>query len=85
MQKKQLYIEPIGGLANRMRVIASALEFKKQYGGEIFCIWNENAELNAHFSELFKDIDSLNIIPKSKKMRNLKSTLRSNFIFRKLA
>lgn len=80
-----LYIEPLGGLANRMRVIASALDLKRQFGSEIFCIWNENPELNAPFNELFEDIDDLNVIQKSKKMKKLKPTFGVNSISRLLA
>jgi len=81
----RLYIEPVGGLANRMRVIASALEFKKLYECEVFCVWTEYSGLNAPFQELFEDVDGLNIIPKSKKYKKLKSTIQTNIFFRLLA
>jgi hypothetical protein len=80
-----LYIEPVSGLANRMRVIASVLEFKKQFECEIYCVWGEDRGLNAKFNELFENIDGLNIIPKSKNMKKLKSPFRTNSIFRLLA
>ena len=88
--KQILYIEPIGGLANRMRVIASAFKLKKEFDCEIFCIWNENSELNAPFDKLFGHIEGLNIISKSKKMKKListfsaKSSWRTKSIFRLL-
>ena len=81
----RLFIEPLCGLANRMRVIASALEFKKQFGCEVFCIWSENSELNAPFNKLFEDVDGLNFIPKSKKMKVLLPDFHPNFIVRLLA
>jgi hypothetical protein len=74
----RLYIEPIGGLANRMRVIASALEFQKRYGCEVYCIWNENSELNAPFEDLFETVEGLHLIRKKPKFNKLRYSFRSN-------
>lgn len=46
-------LNPIGGLANRMRAMASAISFaeKHNYNGRI--IWAKNSDLYAAFSDLF--------------------------------
>lgn len=51
----KIYIEPQGGLANRMRVISSYITFAEKYGIETFCVWSVNNELGATFNSLFKD------------------------------
>jgi hypothetical protein len=81
----KLYLEPIGGLANRMRVIMSAIEFKTKYGGEIFCIWNENSDLNAPFYELFDEIKVLNFKDQPCIMNKLRSSNQTTILKRFLS
>lgn len=69
-----LIIEPIGGLANRMRVIVSAINLKKELNFDLFCVWEENSDLNAPFNMLFEEIEGVNFIPKLNKYNHLKST-----------
>ncbi|MGB4414202.1 MAG: hypothetical protein WBI53_04860 [Paludibacter sp.] len=69
-----LIIEPIGGLANRMRVIVSAVNLKKRLNFDLNCVWEENSELNAPFNMLFEKIEGINFIPKLDKYNYLKST-----------
>lgn len=80
-----LYIEPGGGLANRMRTLVSAMELQRKTGVEIVCIWNERAELNAPFNKLFEDISGVKIISPTPKYRYLKSIYQKNFVLRLLA
>lgn len=49
----KVYVEPIGGLCNRMRVIASAYELVKPLGGTVIVKWVANEELNCPSRELF--------------------------------
>lgn len=49
----RVYLEPIGGLCNRMRVIASAYDLLKSRGGRIVVNWVANEELNCPSKELF--------------------------------
>lgn len=75
-----IVIEPIGGLANRMRVIVSAINLKKIINFDLHCVWVENEELNAPFISLFEEIDGLIFVPKQKKYNYLKSSNKKNFI-----
>ena len=74
---KTLYIEPMGGLANRMRVIASVIKLTKIANTQIHCNWIENNELMAPFNRLFQDIDRLLFVPSGmKKLNGLKESFR---------
>lgn len=50
----KLYIIPTGGLANRMRAIASAYSLSKATKRRLCVIWHEDKGLNADFKELFE-------------------------------
>ena len=60
-------LEPFGGLANRMRVIASGLWLMKESNQELEVIWNLNEDLNCNFDTLFNQIQDVAIIQKRKK------------------
>lgn len=51
-----IILEPLGGLANRMRVVASALSASKESINKLVIIWNLNTELNCDFNTLFESI-----------------------------
>jgi len=48
---------PYGGLANRMRVVASILAFKKDHQVNVKVYWVRNNETMCKFSDLFQSID----------------------------
>lgn len=75
-----IIIEPVGGLSNRMRVIASAMLLQKKLKCKLVCIWNENTELNAPFHVLFENISGLRIQSKSKKYTYLKSSNQNTLL-----
>lgn len=54
----QLTVFPEGGLCNRMRVVASALNFVRSHAG-VHCrvLWRRNSDCGAWFDELFEPID----------------------------
>ena len=62
--KNEIIFEPIGGLANRMRVIASGIWLCKAAGKEMKLIWTLNSEMNIAFEEIFEPIESIEIIKK---------------------
>lgn len=79
-----LIIEPIGGLANRMRVIVSAINVKKRMNFDVYCVWVENSELNAPFNRLFEEIEGIKFLPKLRKYDYLKSTNQKKHSRKKL-
>lgn len=60
-------LEPQGGLANRMRTIASGLWLMKESNQELEVIWNLNEDLNCNFDILFNQIQDVSIIDKREK------------------
>lgn len=60
-------LEPQGGLANRMRAIASGLWLMKESSQELEVIWNLNEDLNCNFEILFNPIQDVSIIDKREK------------------
>ncbi len=57
-----IFIEPIGGLCNRMRAINSAYHLALDLGQELTVIWTAKAELNCPFGKLFIIPSSVNVI-----------------------
>lgn len=52
---------PWGGLANRMKAVASVVSFSREHGAELEIVWFNNSELNAPFHKLFRDIEGVHI------------------------
>ena len=69
-----IILEPRGGLANRMRVIASGWWLQEKLRGELVCLWLCNAELAAPFHALFEDVVGLEIRPRLKKYKFVQAT-----------
>lgn len=51
---KNIIINPIGGLANRMRMLAGGITLAKEIGAEIKVIWLHNWEVSAKFEDVFE-------------------------------
>jgi hypothetical protein len=66
-----IYIEPVGGLANRIRVIANGIWLKNKLDTSLFIVWNENNELNCPYEQLFEQIEDFVIIKKKGKYNYL--------------
>jgi len=69
-----IIIEPFGGLANRMRVIASAIDLSNKTNQKIKLIWIANSDLNCEFSDLFKPIKDIEITNRISKYKFIKAT-----------
>lgn len=54
-------IQPMGGLGNRMRSMASALELGSQVGAEVAVLWERAPELNCRFRLLFQPLDGTRV------------------------
>ncbi|MBS2097106.1 O-fucosyltransferase family protein [Carboxylicivirga linearis] len=61
---KIIYLVPFGGLANRLRVIASAIEFSKEYNFKLKVFWINRPELNSSYDDLLCSIPNVEIISK---------------------
>ena len=70
-----IIIEPLGGLANRMRVIASAMFLGKKSHQKIKLIWIPSTdEINCEFSDLFKPIEGVEVTNTISKYKFARST-----------
>ena len=69
-----IYIEPFGGLANRMRVIASGLWLKEKMKTELTIIWKQTDELNCPFNELFQSSELFKVRSKKRFEYQIKSS-----------
>ena len=76
----KIVVEPHGGLANRMRVIASCLWLGEITQREVKMIWNLGPELNCPFEELFEPIQNLEIINKKIWYRSFRYVKRENVV-----
>lgn len=72
-----LYVQPLGGLCNRMRVIVSAASLAKKLGRRMVIVWTQDQSLNARFDELFEPIPYKII---ETKLTSLSQRLRWNYL-----
>jgi hypothetical protein len=63
MLKKAIYLKTDGGLCNRLRSIDSAIILSKSINKRLVVIWENNAELGAHFDDLFEPIPNVEFLP----------------------
>lgn len=56
MNKPQMTLVPVGGLANRMRAVASACHLCRTIGGSLRVVWFRDWALNARFSDIFEPL-----------------------------
>jgi hypothetical protein len=57
-----MIVKPVGGIANRMRVIESACNFSLIYSCKLTVIWERNETMNAKFSDCFNAIANVKVI-----------------------
>ena len=69
-----IILEPLGGLANRMRVIASGVGLMRKLNTQLTVIWNENYELNCPYNLLFENDEAFNIRQKERKYSYIKTS-----------
>lgn len=50
---KYIFVQPLGGLCNRMRAIAGASKLAKLQEKKLIVLWTRDASLNAHFEDIF--------------------------------
>ncbi|MBS7566822.1 hypothetical protein KHS38_20620 [Mucilaginibacter sp. Bleaf8] len=59
---KLLLVRPLGGIANRMRVLESAYNFAAAASSKLVVFWERNGNLNARFSECFEPVANMQVI-----------------------
>ena len=59
---KYFFINPVGGLANRMRVLESAYNFSVSNHLKLIVLWERNEMLNANYSDCFERIPGAAVI-----------------------
>ena len=74
--KRKLTVEPIGGLCNRMRVIASAIALADQMDLSVHIIWPCNRVLNCTFESLFEVPDEVHTITHMKQSPRMTTLFR---------
>lgn len=57
----QITLNPLGGMANRMRSIAAGISLAQHYNARLEIIWFKDTGLNCAFGQLFKPITQTNI------------------------
>lgn len=73
--KRDIYLVPYGGLANRVRAINATLELAKANDIPLTIIWFKSFELNAPFTSIFK-------MPLYDKLRVKEAVFFDRFIYR---
>lgn len=53
----KILLIPIGGLANRMRAVASAVALASEKNDDLMVLWQKDDGLNADFSDIFETRD----------------------------
>ena len=61
MKKRYILLVPVGGLANRMKAIDSAIKLSRKANSELHIIWFKDRGLNCRFDQLFEPIDLPNV------------------------
>ncbi|MCL6261224.1 hypothetical protein M3O96_19135 [Aquiflexum sp. TKW24L] len=77
---KKLYLEPIGGLGNRMRSIASCLWAAEVTNSKLIIVWNQNSEFNSRIENHFLESDKFEIVSYKSKYKYLKNNIQKNLI-----
>lgn len=59
MSKGSLLFVPVGGLANRMRAVASAYNLARHTGVNLSVVWFGDWAVNARFCNIFEPVNGL--------------------------
>ena len=75
----RLIVKPIGGLANRMRVLDSAYCYAKIYHAKLTILWERNGILNANYTDCFVPIKGAKLIEADYTGHSLSSRFKRKF------
>lgn len=68
---RTLYVEPLWGLANRLRTVSGAYAASKLLGCRWCVVWNVSEHMPRHISELFKDVPTAARFPQAARLIDL--------------
>lgn len=68
---RKMLLVPVGGLANRMRAVASAYTLMQQLGGELRVVWFRDWALNAPFGDLFEPVSERGVSVREASLKDL--------------
>jgi hypothetical protein len=84
MKTNKLLVKSLAGLANRMRVIDSAITLSKKLDMHLVIIWNKDRNLNCNYNDLFQPMEEFSV--EASWYDNLRNRIRPwesiSFIFR---
>jgi hypothetical protein len=80
--KRTIILEPFGGLANRMRVIASGIWLKNEINADLEVAWIATEEINCPYKLIFETNEAFRLVPKKKYNKYVRSTNQANLIKR---
>ena len=74
MKKGFLIVQPMGGLANRMRVLSFAKYITDKCGSDLKCLWSVDGDLHAPIDSIFKPLpfETTNVFDRQWQMRRSK-------------
>ncbi|QPH39932.1 O-fucosyltransferase family protein [Pedobacter endophyticus] len=59
---KTVILEPLGGLANRIRAVESAYNFSIANNSKLIVVWEQNGWLNATYEDCFESLPNVEVI-----------------------
>jgi len=74
------FINPVGGLANRMRVLESAYNFSASNNLKLIVLWERNDMLNANYSDCFEHIPGATLIQLNYNGKSVFAKAKRNFL-----
>lgn len=72
-----IIVEPFGGLANRMRVIASGLWLKNKVNGNLLVIWVSDECINCPYELIFESNENIKTIRENPCIKHVKETSKA--------
>lgn len=79
---KYIYLEPTGGLGNRMRSISSCIWLSQVSDARLIIVWKKGRDFNSTFEDIFLNSDYFTIENYRNKYNYLKNNIQKSFLKR---
>ncbi len=76
---KYLVVKPVGGLANRIRVLEASHNYARAYEAKLVILWEKNFSLNAAYTDCFEPIQGARIIDMDYNGTSIAAKLKRKF------